>query len=163
MVPDNLNIKQVQAILLTHDGRVMLRYKNGEARLVGGHPEDGDKDWEDVLRREAIEEANCEIDKCDYIGYQKVSGDNCGPYAQVRLVARISKIGVALPDPDRSGNWIYGRVLVPVEIAQQELTKSFGDIGDRMLQCALKTAREKEYFTELPSQEYETLNVESRY
>lgn len=157
----NLEVKQVHAVLLTYDGRVLLRYKNGEARLVGGRPESNDVDWEDTLRREALEEANCEIDKTDYIGYQKVSGDG-EPYAQVRMVARINKIGPALPDPDRLGNWVYGRVLAPYEIAQQELIKSFGKIGSEVLKYALKVAHEKEYFTELPSQEYETLNVESR-
>ena len=160
-MPERLEVKQVHAVLLTHDSRVLLRHKNGEARLVGGRPEDNDVDFSDTLQREVMEEVNCEIDKCDYIGYQKVSGDG-EPYAQVRMVARISKIGPALPDPDRTRNWIYGRVLAPSEIAQQELVKSFGEIGDKILKYALKIAREKEYFTELPSQEYETLNVESR-
>lgn len=161
-LPEDLAVKQVHAVLLTRDGRVLLRYKNGEARLVGGKPEDSDNSWEDTLRREALEEANCEIDKVDYLGYQKVTEVGLAKYAQVRMVARISQIGTALPDPDRDGNWIYGRVLAPVEIARQELGKSFGKIGEDLLKRALEIAREKEYFTELPSQEYETLNVESR-
>ena len=161
IVPDDLEVTQVHAVLLTRDGRVLLRYKNNEARLVGGKPEKIDDNLEATLRREVLEEANCEVDTIDYIGYQKVTGDGEVPYAQVRMVARISKIGPALPDLDRSGNWIYGRVLAPVEIARQELIKSFGEIGDKILKYALKTAREKAYFTELPSHEYETLNVES--
>ena len=32
---------------------------------------------------------------------------------------------------------------------------------DKLVDYALKVAREKEYFTELPSSEYETLNVEA--
>lgn len=161
IVPDDLEVTQVHAVLLTRDGRVLLRYKNSEARLVGGRPEEFDGSLEETLRREVLEEANCEIDKIDYIGYQKVLGDG-RPYAQVRMVARLSKIGPALPDPDRSGNWIYGRTLAPREIAYQELTKSFGEIGERLLAHALKTAQAKNYFTEPLSIEYEVINVESR-
>ncbi len=174
--PQNGTFNRVHAILLTKDGRVLLRYKNGEPRITGGRIDTSEHDLEETLRREVLEELNCEIDKCDYLGYIVVDKkeyydsiavdveDDTGDMYWARMVARVSKILPPKPDPDRSGNWIYGRVLAPREIAWEEMTKVeiFGANNGKLLDVAYKVAREKEYFTELPSKEYETLNVESR-
>ncbi len=173
--PQDEKFNRVHAVLVTHDGRVMLRYKNGEARITGGRIDEADVDLEVALRREILEELNCEIDKIEYLGYLEVEmekyyeeiGLDCEIVRErenwARMVARVSKILPPKADPDREGNWIYGRTLAPPEIAKAELTKSapMGDT-DKLIDYALKIAREKGYFTEVPSQEYETLNVESR-
>lgn len=157
--PQDGKFNRVHAILLTKDGRVLLRYKNGEPRITGGRIIDGEQSLEETLQREVLEELNCEIDRCDYLGYIE-----CDDGYWARMVARVSKILPPKPDPDRAGNWIYGRVLAPREIAYEEMTKVdiFGMNNGKLLDAAYKIAREKEYFTEMPSQEYETLNVESR-
>lgn len=73
--PATEEISQIQAVLLTADGRVLTRIKNGEARLSGGRPEIEDTDIEETLRREVLEEANAEIDKIAYLGYQEAVSD----------------------------------------------------------------------------------------
>lgn len=174
--PQGGKFNRVHAILLTADGRVLLRYKNGEPRITGGRIDTNDQDPETALRREIVEELNCEIDRCDYLGYLEVdkrryydaigvkTEEMDGDMYWARMVARVIKILPPKPDPDREGNWIYGRVLAPREIAYEEMAKIpvFGQSNAKLLDAAYKVAREKEYFTELPSKEYETLNVESR-
>lgn len=158
-LPQDGKFSRVHAVLLTKDERVLLRYKNGEPRVTGGRIDEEDKDLEAALRREVLEELNCEIDRCDYLGFIETEDGNWA-----RMVARVSKILPPRPDPDRDGNWIYGRVLAPREVATEELSQVpiFGFNNAKLLDAAYRIAREKEYFTELPSQEYETLNVESR-
>lgn len=156
--PENGEFNRVHAVLLTTDGRVLLRYKNGEPRITGGRLDVTDQSLEAALRREILEELNCEIDRCEYLGYIKTEDGNWA-----RMVARVSKILPPKPDPDREGNWIYGRVLAPRDIATEELSKvpTFGANNVKLLDAAYKVARENGYFTELPSSEYETLNVET--
>lgn len=156
--PADGKFSRVHAILLTKDGRVLLRYKKGEPRVTGGRMESSE-DLLSALEREIKEEINCTIDKCDYLGYIKV-----GDEAWARMVVRVAEILPAKADPDRAGNWLYGRTLAPREIAMEELSKVeiFGQNNATLLDEAYKVAREKEYFTELPSSEYEVLNVESR-
>lgn len=172
-MPGDEKFSRVHAILLTKDGRVLLRYKNGEPRVTGGRFEEGE-DMVEALKREVREEINCVIDKCDYLGYIEVEKreyydsigveveDKDGKEAWARMVARISEILPAEADPDREGNWVYGRTLAPREVATEELGKVeiFGQNNVKLLNEAYKVAREQEYFTELPSTEYEVLNVE---
>lgn len=172
--PEDGKFQRVHAVLVTHDGRVLLRYKNGEARITGGRIDETDVDLEAALKREVLEELDCEIDKIEYLGYLEVEmkkyygeiGLDCEIVRErenwARMVARVSKILPPKADPDREGNWIYGRTLAPPEIAKAELMKSapMGDT-DKLIDYALKIAREKEYFTEVPSVEYEVLNVET--
>lgn len=164
-VPEDGKFQRVHAVLVTHDGRVLLRYKNGEARITGGRIDAEDADLESALRREILEELDCEIDKIEYLGYlevEMIDGDLREKENWARMVARVSKILPPKADPDREGNWIYGRTLAPPEIAKEELMKSasMGDT-DKLVDYALKVAREKEYFTEVPNTEYEVLNVET--
>ena len=164
--PEGGKFQRVHAVLVTHDGRVLLRYKNGEARITGGRIDEIDTNLEAALRREVLEELNCEIDKVEYIGYleAEIMDDDVRMKENwARMVARVSKILPPKADPDREGNWIYGRTLAPPEIAKAELMKSapMGDT-DRLIDYAPKIAREKEYFIEVPNVEYEVLNVESR-
>ena len=164
-MPEEGEFKRVHAVLVIDDGRILLRYKNGEARTTGGRIEVGDRSLEETLRRELREEINCEIDRCEYLGYLEAELSDIGEREVeywARMVARVSRIGEPKADSDRENNGIYGRVLAPPEVAKEELTKAMpmGDT-DKLVDYALKVAREKEYFTELPSNEYETLNVEA--
>lgn len=173
-MPEDGKFQRVHAVLVTHDGRVLLRYKNGEARITGGRIDAEDKDLESALRREILEELNCEIDKIEYLGYLEVDmAAHCAEQGcddslhepkenWARMVARVTKILPPKADPDRENNWIYGRTLAPAEIAKEELMKSapMGDT-DKLIDYALRIAREKEYFTEVPNEGYEVLNTES--
>lgn len=165
--PKDHSFNRVHVILLTPDGRVLLRYKNGEPRVTGGRIDATDVDFEAALRREVREEINCEIDKCDYLGYIKfTTSTESGPTVEyfARMVARVSKIGTPSPDPDREDNWIYGRTLAPLENAKQELgsVSKFGQNNLKLLDAAYKVAQAQGYFTEKLSTELEILNLESR-
>ncbi len=52
--PGDGKFDRAHAILLTHDGRVLLRYKNGEPRITGGHIDLDDVSLEMALRRELL-------------------------------------------------------------------------------------------------------------
>lgn len=165
--PKDGKFQRVHAVLVVQDGRILLRYKNGEARITGGRIDASDNDLEAALRREVLEEINCEIDKIEYLGYLEAEikkDDELVKENWARMVARVSKILSPKADPDREGNWVYGRTLAPREIATEELAKApkFGNNNIKILNAAYEVAREKEYFTELPNEEYEVLNVESR-
>ena len=174
--PKDGKFQRVHAVLVVQDGRILLRYKNGEARITGGRIDASDENLEAALRREVLEEINCEIDKIEYLGYLEVEMkkyyDEIGLDCEIvrekenwaRMVARVTKILPPKADPDREGNWVYGRTLAPREIATEELAKApkFGNNNIKILNAAYEVAREKEYFTELPNEEYEVLNVESR-
>ena len=79
-MPEEGEFKRVHAVLVIDDGRILLRYKNGEARTTGGRIEVGDRSLEETLRRELREEINCEIDRCEYLGYleAELSGARSG-------------------------------------------------------------------------------------
>ncbi len=172
--PQNDEFRRVHAILVMPDGRVLLRYKNGDPRITGGRIDAGDLDLAATLRREVREEINCEIDRCDYIGYLELEkrayyegigvkvDDLEGVEYWARMVARVSKIGAPQPDPDRENNWIYGRELVTPEVAREKLTNSapVGNMAE-LVDLALAVAQEKGYFTEEISQQNEMLNPET--
>ena len=157
-VPMHLDIRQVHGILMTPEGRILLRIKNGSYRLTGGHPEPEDANEEATLIRESLEEADCEISHIHYLGYQEVQGDG-EPYAQVRMVALIDKINPATPDPDRTRNWIYGRILVSPGEAIRILP--FGDINEKLVNAAVAVAREQK-LCDFSNLETELINEESR-
>lgn len=163
--PADKNFFRVHAILLTKDQRVLLRYKNGEARITGGRIDSEDQSLVEALRREVLEEINCRIDKCDYLGYLAENDPDTGEIEYwARMVARISKIGMPKPDPDRARNWIYGRALVPREQAAAEMTKAgrFAASNQKLLEAAYEIAGERHYFIEEVNNRTEILNPESR-
>lgn len=152
---------RVHAFLVTKDERVLLRYKNGEARVTGGRLDPEDVSLEGALCRELAEEINVGIDKCDYLGYiEEINPLLMTTERLARFVARVNRIGVPIADPDRGNHWIYGRTLAPIEIAHQEMDAAY-PTNREVLKEALKVAREQNYWTELPSQEFEVLNTES--
>ena len=81
------------------------------------------------------------------------------PYAQVRMVALIDKINPATPDPDRTRNWIYVRILVSPGEAIRILP--FGDINEKLVNAAVAVAREQK-LCDFSNLETELINEESR-
>ncbi len=161
--PAEGEVAQIQAVLLTADGRVLTRIKNGEARLSGGKPELDDTSLEETLRREVLEEANVEIDKIAYLGYQEAISDWDGEeeiVLQSRMVALVAEVLPAQPDPDSDGTWTYGRELLPRAEATAAYVKSFGEIGRILIDLAYERADELGYFTETMSETVEVINPE---
>lgn len=144
-VPENIKIKQVYGVIFNENGETLLKFGDKNDRdlyyLAGGTPEECDKDMVATLKREFVEELNTTLkDPVYYLGYQLVDEENGKPpYAQVRMVAMIDKIGEKRPDPDCGKT--YGRVLAKPENAIKLL--SWGEIGEKIIRKAVKIAEEK--------------------
>ena len=143
-VPENLRIRQVYGVPFSSDGKILLKVENkGEKRiysLAGGTPESIDKGRIATLYREFIEEVNTIVCKPLYLGFQEVRGDGeREPYAQVRMACLIKEIGEKKPDPDDGKT--YERVLASPKKAKQLL--NWGEIGNNIIDCAVKVAKEK--------------------
>ncbi len=134
-IPKDMPITQVYGVLFTDDGRIMLRVDKGFHGLVGGTPEPNET-HEETLHREVYEEVNCEISDLHYLGYQTVIGDG-EPYAQLRYIAKLTKIGKNRPDLD--GGKMCERILVPAEEAGNIL--DYGEEGKKIIAAAIKLAK----------------------
>ncbi len=161
--PDYLpeeEFSRVHALLVTGDERILMRVKNGEPRITGGHIDPDDVDMYAALGREVLEEINCEIDRVTYVGYLEMIDEDTGEHEfWARMIALVSKILPPRADPDREEEWIYGRILAPIEVATEELAQAF-PTNREFVKEALKVAREQDFWTDLPSEEYEVLNTE---
>ncbi len=159
---DFAEFNRVHAVLVMPDGRHLVRFKNGEGRITGGHIDPSDGSLEEALARELLEEINVTIDKCDYLGYLEVNNLEDGTREKwARMVARIKTIGEAIPDPDRQNNWIYGRALMPIEVAHVEMDDKF-PTNREVLDAAMAVAKANNYFTKLQITQTEILNEESK-
>ena len=143
-VPANIKITQVYGIIFTTDGRTLLRVENKPDKkyycLAGGTPEDFDADMIATLKRELIEEVNTTIHDPVYLGYQLVENDgDKPPYAQVRMVAIIDKIGKKQPDPDNGKT--YDRLLTTPQNAIKLL--NWVGTGEKMFLKATEVAKSK--------------------
>lgn len=155
-VPKDLQIRQVYGVLFSNDQRILLMKTvlNGKPffSLSGGTPEIFDENLVATLKRELLEEINTTIDTPIYLGYQKVDLENGEKsFAQVRMVAKILKIGKRQPDPD--SGITYERLLVSPKDAGKTL--NWGEIGNRIIEKATTTAKENFEFEKAnENQEY---------
>lgn len=131
LVPDDMLITQVSGILVSENNKVLLyEESDGKYRIPGGHPNVGE-DLSTTLIRESLEEVNTEISDIVYLGFQEVIGDGeRQPYAQVRMIAKINKIGELKPDDDNGIT--YNRLLVNVDEVNNYL--KWGIVGDNMME-----------------------------
>lgn len=142
-VPEGMQIRQVQGLIFTRDGRMLIKSEIIDGKKVyslgGGTPEEYDIDKEATLRRELLEEINTTILEPYYVGYQTVEGDGDRPtYAQIRMTAIIDNIGESMPDPD--GGTTYERLLTTPDKAIELLN---WDTGEPQIRAAQRVAREK--------------------
>lgn len=161
-LPDSV-FKRVHAILVMPDGRVLIRRKHGEARITGGHIEQGDNGIYNALKREVLEELNCVVDRVEYVGYINYSNFKTGEHEkQARMVARVAEILPAKADPDRTNNWIYGRELLPPELAKNEIVNSApaGNTAELFDAC-MEVATENGFFDQPKNMKAEIINSES--
>ena len=71
-LPPRSQITQVSAICFTPDDRIVMVTTDGEHwGIPGGHPEDGES-CEETLSREVREEACCEVEELELLGWQHV-------------------------------------------------------------------------------------------
>lgn len=158
-VPVGMHIRQIYGICFTKDGRVLLRIEKGKYKLTGGKPENDDVDRVETLKREFLEEANTVIGNPIMVGYQLVDEeDGTEKYAQIRMTALIESIGKPKPDPDRSGEWIYGRFLTSPSNAAKLL--NWGKVGNDQIHDAFEIAK-KEFGIAEENSNDELINAES--
>lgn len=142
MVPKDIVIRQVYGIVFSETGKVLLRVENDKYKLTGGKPENIDASLEETLKREYLEELNIEIKDIHYLGYLLVE-ENKEKYAQVRMIAKVSKIGENRPDIDNGK--MYKRFLANQNHIKNYL--QYEDIaGNQMLDDALVLASKKYQF-----------------
>ena len=138
-VPDELKVTQVYGIVFSDDGRILLRIEDGKYELTGGHPEEFEK-YEETLKREYIEEVNISLKEIYYLGYLQVTENSKEQYAQVRMIARIDKIGERKPDIDNGKT--YDRKLVNINNVKEYL--NYNDYaGNIMIDDAINLAKKK--------------------
>jgi len=141
-VPKEVNIKQVYGIVFSNDGKVILRVDGNQYKLTGGKPEKKDTSLEKTLQREYLEELNIMIEDIYYLGYLLVEENN-EKYAQVRMIAKIKKIGNNRPDMDNGK--IYKRFMVNQDNVKRYL--KYTDLaGNQMIEDAIKLANKKYNF-----------------
>lgn len=139
-VPENLKITQVYGIIFSSDGRVLVRIENRDKKhysLPGGRPEVFDKNKEETLIRETLEEVNTEIKNIKMVGYQTITDQNGKLHVQVRMTALIDKIGEKQADPDNGQT--YDRLLTTPERAIELLN---WDCGKEQIMDAFEIAKE---------------------
>lgn len=139
--PNNLEVKQVYGVVFSNDGKILLRIEDNKYKLTGGKPELNDKNFEDTLKREYLEELNVEVENIYYLGYQLVDEENnTPPYAQVRMIAKIKNIGEIVPDIDNGKT--YKRFLANFNNVKKYL--NYTDVaGNQLIDDAILMAKEK--------------------
>ncbi len=139
-VPSDLVVKQVYGIAFYHDGHILLRVEDNKYKLTGGKPEKYDKDFEETLKREYIEELNVELEDIYYLGYLLVEEENNEKYAQVRMIAKIKNFGKSKPDIDNGKT--YQRFMANIKNTKKYL--NYPDLaGNQLIDDAINMAKEK--------------------
>lgn len=142
-VPKQLEVRQVYGIVFSDEGKILLRIDDNKYKLTGGHPEKKDSCFEETIKREFMEEINIELEEIYYLGYLLVE-ENSEQYAQVRMIAKIKKIGNIKPDLDNGR--VYQRYMVNQNNVNYYL--NYNDLaGNQMISDAIKMANEKFDFT----------------
>lgn len=137
-IPQNLVIKQVYGIAFSNEGNILLRGEDNKYKLTGGKPEKYDKDFEETLKREYIEELNIELEGIHYLGYLLVEEDNNKKYAQVRMIAKIKNIGESKPDIDKGKT--YKRFMANIKNVKNYL--KYPDLeGNQLIDDAISMAK----------------------
>lgn len=151
--PKDMQVRQVYAIAFDEYGRTMLKSEiignKPVYGMIGGTPESFDKDRIATLKREYLEEVNTTLkDPIYLVGYQVIEGDrDLQPYAQLRMVAMIDKIGTKQPDPDNGKT--YDRLLTSPQKAIDLL--GWGETAEKPIIKALEIAKAKFNLKPTPS------------
>lgn len=147
-VPSYLKVRQVYAVAFNNMGNIILQIDRGKYKLTGGKPEDTDRDYEDTVKREYLEEINVELESVTYLGYLLVEEEQ-EKYAQVRMIAKIKEIGI--PKEDIATKRTYQRFMSNTTNVKKYL--NYEEAGNALLDDAIKLAKEK-YSLKFTEKEY---------
>lgn len=131
-IPD-LPWQQIYAIA-NLDGEVpVVLYENSKPNLPGGGVEECEN-LDQALKREILEELNCEVIEWQPLGYQVNKSEKYGEVYQFRAVAKIKKLGEFKED-------VGGSVIGYKTVKLTELNNivQYGELGDRMVDLAKKS------------------------
>ncbi|GAA1101882.1 NUDIX domain-containing protein [Nocardiopsis composta] len=117
--PEGMQVRQVYGYIFDALGRTVVLCDDGRWNLPGGTPEPEDADREATLSREVWEEVQVEIADPVYLGFQEVRRAGSEPYAQLRMAARLSRLGPRAADPDKGR--VHVRRLSPLPEAMELL------------------------------------------
>ncbi|MCL2280484.1 NUDIX hydrolase [Candidatus Saccharibacteria bacterium] len=104
--------------------------KGGHANLPGGHTEPGET-VEQTLHREVLEELNMKVIEWHLLGYQHLTDPDDRQANQLRVYAKLEKIGEFIEDP---GGSITGHFLVDLDKVDDHI--EYGVIGERLMKLA---------------------------
>ena len=139
-LPKNLEVRQVYGVVFSDTGNILLQIDDNKYNLTGGKPEVFDSSLKETLKREYLEELNIEIKDIYYLGYLLVEEETGEKYAQVRMIAKVKKIGDIRPDKDNGK--IYKRFMANIKNIKKYLNYS-GDAGNKLIDDAILMAKEK--------------------
>lgn len=124
-MPD-LPWKQVYAVGNLNGKVPVVFYSDGHFSLPGGTTEAGES-AEETLCREIKEELNCRVISWEPLGYQKNSVEGIHDGYQLRVYARLEKIGEFESDPDGS---VIGYKIISINDLSN--TICWGKMSDRL-------------------------------
>lgn len=111
------------------DGKVGLVYDaSGKSNLPGGKTEEGET-IEQTLKRELVEEMNYRVINWRLLGYQRLTNPAGSSVYQVRVYAKIEKIGDFIAD---IGGGVIGHKFVDLSQLNSEI--EYGSVGLRLME-----------------------------
>jgi len=120
--------QQVYAIT-NADGKVGLVYDaSGKSNLPGGKSEEGET-IEQTLKRELAEEMNYSVVDWRPLGYQRLINSSGDSVYQVRVYAKIKKIGDFITD---IGGGVVGHKFIDLSQLNDEI--QYGRVGRRLIE-----------------------------
>lgn len=112
------------------NGKVPIVHYAGEGHdnLPGGKTEPGES-VDDTIRREVQEELNCEVLSWKPLGYQKLTEPDGKIVYQLRVFAKLRRLGEFTED---SGGSVIGHSLVPLDELNEHI--QYGKVGERLVE-----------------------------
>ena len=128
MLP-NVEWEQVYAVGNVNGRVPIVHYADNEVRnLPGGKFDEPGDTIDRVLYREMEEELNMRVLSWYPIGYQFLSNEKFGNVYQLRVYAKLERIGEFVSDP---GGSVIGHSFVPIEDLNSHI--NYGDVGERIV------------------------------
>jgi 8-oxo-dGTP pyrophosphatase MutT (NUDIX family) len=117
----------------------VVRYDSGDKdNLPGGKVESGESP-DETIKREIKEEVNCKVLAWSPIGYQKLTEPDGRVVYQLRVAARLEKLGKFVND---IGGAVVGYKLVEIDTLNSHI--QYDEVGERMVELT-KRVRKNDY------------------
>ncbi|MDR2063630.1 MAG: NUDIX hydrolase [Candidatus Nomurabacteria bacterium] len=108
----------------------LVVHESGAINLPGGHTEPGET-VEQTLRREIVEELNMKVTDWKLLGYQHLTEPDGKEVNQLRVYAKLAKIGDFKNDP---GGTVTGHILIDLKNLNDFI--HYGKTGGQLIKLA---------------------------